>query len=359
LLEVNIKRKVPGFNLDVTFSVDGEMLGILGPSGSGKTMTLQCIAGLLRPDQGLIKLNNKVLFDSSEQVSLQAQARKVGFVFQNYALFPHLSTIENIAYGMRNCQRQEIFERVQTLIDKMKLEGLQNRYPRQLSAGQQQRVAIARALATEPEVLLLDEPFSALDSMVKKQLELEVMKLQQFYSGNIILVTHDLAEAYRLCSALAIYESGKVVQFDQKQKVISSPVNKQVARITRCTNFMDGIIAEIRDSSVWVMVPDLGINLKVVANDHRNMLVNQAVTIGVRPEYIRIAQGPGQNILLSPLDSVVESIATINCYFCLDTVSGGRYYLETIFPKSDAQLLSNGQKYYLYLPPEHITIISD
>ncbi len=358
MLEVKIKRALPGFDLDVAFSVDSEVLGILGPSGSGKTMTLQCIAGLIRPDQGLIRLNNRILFDSSKRMNLPSQVRKVGFVFQNYALFPHLTTFQNIAYGIQNYPKQEVKGRVETLIDKMKLNGLQKRYPKQLSAGQQQRVAIARALASEPEVLLLDEPFSALDSLVKEQLELEVMNLQQFYKGSIILVTHDLAEAYRLSSRLAVYESGRVAQCDQKSKVISSPVNRKVAELTRFTNLINGCITEIRDSSVRVMVPELGTNLEVAANGHEGLVVNQSVIIGIRPEYIQIAQGPSQNAFLSSLDRMVESVATLNCFFCLNTSSSCSHYLETIFPKSDTRLLSNGQPYYLYLPPEHLAIIT-
>jgi molybdate transport system ATP-binding protein len=272
-------------------------------------------------------------------------------------LFPHLTTVENIAYGIRNYPRQEVRECVETLINKMNLNGLQHRYPKQLSAGQQQRVSIARALAPEPELLLLDEPFSALDSLVKEQLELEVMNIQKFYRGNIILVTHNLTEAYRLSSKLAVFESGRVVQCDRKEKVISTPVNKKVARITRFTNLMEGFITEIKDSSVWVMVPDVKMNLKVAANGHENLAVNQPVTVGVRPEYVRMAQGPGQNTILSSLEYMVESIATTNCYFHLDTCFGESRRIETTFTKSDAQFLTNGEPYYLYLPPEDLAII--
>ena len=359
MLEVEIKRTLPGFSLDIAFSVNEEILGILGPSGSGKTMTLQCIAGLIQPDQGKIQLNDKVLFDSSERLNLPPQVRKIGLVFQNYALFPHLTSAENIAYGINNCSKEEVGERVETLINKMNLGGLQNRYPKQLSSGQQQRVAIARALAPEPEVLLLDEPFSALDSLVKEQLELELLNLQKFYRGHIILVTHNLTEAYRLSSKLAVYESGKIIQCDQKEKVISSPANKKVARITKYTNLMDGFITEIRDSSIWVMVPTLGTNLKVARNGHNGLAVDQHVTIGIRPEYVKMAQGLGQNAFLSSLDHTVESIATTNCYFYSYNNSGESYYLETIFMKSDAMHITDGQKYYLYFPSENLALITD
>ena len=130
MLKVELKRKLLDFNLDVAFSVDGETLGILGPSGSGKTMTLLCIAGLIRPDSGFIQLNDRVLLDSSHKVNLPSKARNVGLVFQNYALFPHLTAGENIAYGIRNRSRQEVSQRVQVLIEKMGLDGLQQRYPR-------------------------------------------------------------------------------------------------------------------------------------------------------------------------------------------------------------------------------------
>lgn len=359
LLKVEIKKNLPGFSLDVAFSVDGEILGILGPSGSGKTMTLQCIAGLIRPDNGFIKLNDRVLFDASRKVNLPPKVRNVGLVFQNYALFPHLSASENIAYGIRNRLRQEVSHRVQVLIDKMGLDGLQHRYPWQLSAGQQQRVAVARALAPEPEILLLDEPFSALDSLTKEQLETEIMDVRQFYKGNIILVTHDLAEAYRLSSRIAVYESGKVVQCDRKEKLISSPVNQKVARITRLRNFIDGIITDIKDKSVWVSVPELGANLRVAANGHKDLVVNQPITIGIRPEHIRAVASPGQNTFQGTLNSSVETLASINCYFRLKTKTTGSYYLEAAFPKSIVQSLSDGRNFYLYLPPEQVVIITD
>ena len=302
-------------------------------------MTLHCIAGLIRPDSGFIKLNDRVLFDSSRKVNLPSKARNVGFVFQNYALFPHLSASENIAYGIRNHSRQEVNHRVQVLIDKMGLDGLQHRYPQQLSAGQQQRVAVARALAPEPEILLLDEPFSALDSLTKEQLEMEIMDLRQFYKGNIILVTHDLAEAYRLSSRIAVYESGKIVQCDRKEKLISSPVNQKVARITRLRNFIDGVITDIKDKSIWVSVPELGANLRVAANGHKNLAVNQPVTIGVRSEHIRAVERPGQNTFQGTLKSSVETLTSINCYFHLETEKNGGYHLEAAFPKSISQLL--------------------
>jgi molybdate transport system ATP-binding protein len=359
LLEVQIKRTLPGFNLDVAFSVDGEILGVLGPSGSGKTMTLHCIAGLIRPDKGFIKLNDRVLFDSSQKINLPSKVRKVGIVFQNYALFPHLTAGENIAYGINHLSRQEVSQRVHDLIDKIGLSGLQNRYPGQLSAGQQQRVAVARAIAPEPEILLLDEPFSALDILIKEQLEMEIMDLRQFYKGNIILVTHDLAEAYRVSSRIAIYESGKVIQCDRKEKLISSPANQKVAKIMRLRNFIRGVVTDIEDKNIWVSIPELGGNIKVTANGYKNLVVNQPITIGVRPEHIRAVAYPGQNTFEGTLNSSVETLASISCYFHLKSETSGKCYLEAAFSKSMSQSLSDGHNFYLYLPPEQLVIIRD
>lgn len=359
MLKVEINRTLPGFKLDIAFSVNGEVLGILGPSGSGKTMTLLCIAGLLHPDSGFIQLNDRVLFDSTKKLNLPPKDRNVGFVFQNYALFPHLSAGKNIAYGIRNRSREEVNRRVHILIENMGLEGLQNRYPQQLSAGQQQRVAVARALAPEPDILLLDEPFSALDSLTKEQLEMQILDLRQFYKGHIILVTHDLAEAYRLSSRIAVYDAGKIAQYDLKEKLISSPVNQKVARITRFRNFMDGVITDIKDKQVWVTVPELGTNVKVAANGHKNLAINQSITIGVRSEHIQAVTAPGQNTLQGTLSSVVENLTSINCYFNLKTNKDSCYRIEAAFPRGAAPTLTDGLNYYLYLPPEQIVIITN
>ena len=359
MLTVEIKRSLPDFKLDAAFSVDGEVLGILGPSGSGKTMTLLCIAGLLQPDYGLIKLNDRVLFDSSGKVNLPPKARNIGFVFQNYALFPHLTAGNNIAYGIRHQSRDEVNHRVQVLIKNMELDGLQNRYPQQLSAGQQQRVAVARALAPEPEILLLDEPFSALDSLTKEQLEMQILELRQFYKGHIILVTHDLVEAYRLSSRIAVYDAGKIIQCDRKDKLLSSPVNQKVARMTRFKNFMDGVITSINDKQVGVNVPELGANLQVAANGHKNLTINQSITIGVRSEHVQAVAAAGQNILRGTLNSAIENLASINCYFDLKTNTNTNYCLEAAFPKSIAPTPADGTNFYLYLPPEQIVIITD
>ncbi len=300
--------------------MDQEILAILGPSGSGKTMTLQCIAGLVRPDEGYIKLNDKVLLDSSCKTCLPPRTRKVGFVFQNYALFPHLTVKENIAYGISELPRPEIESKVAQWLEKMNIAGLEKRYPRQLSAGQQQRVALARALATEPEILLLDEPFSALDTQVKERLELELMALQSYYQGNILLVTHNLAEGYKLASKIAVYESGHIIQCDNKSKVISSPSSRTVARLTGVRNLMRGTVNGVDGQTVSVQVPELGGIIKVTRADSKAYAAGQTVTIGIRPEFVHLVENPGENAFSCTADRIVESISQLECYLHVNAV---------------------------------------
>jgi molybdate transport system ATP-binding protein len=354
LLKVDIKRKLPGFSLAAAFSISQEILAILGPSGSGKTMTLQCIAGLLKPDEGNIELNGKVLFDSKKNINLPPQKRNIGFVFQNYALFPHLAVADNIAYGIRHLPSQDIKLRVTQLLEKMHIQALANRYPRQISSGQQQRVALARALAPEPEVLLLDEPFSALDAMRKEQLEFELLELQRSFKGNMLFVTHDLAQGYKLGSRIAVYESGRVIQFDNKANVMAAPASRTVAKLTGFRNLLNCTVVEVADSYVIIKCPELGQDLKVSVKYPLNLAVNRQVTVGVRPEFICLAGSPGENTVSLKVSRIVENVVNITYYF--ELTNDKNYHLEVLLPKSES-LPKDGQTCYLYFPPGHLVII--
>ncbi len=359
MLEVRIRKNLPGFNLDVAFAVNQEILAVIGPSGSGKTMTMLCIAGLIPPDEGYIKLNSKVLYDSDSDINLPPQQRRVGFVFQNYALFPHLTVRDNIAFGIRHLSRQDVEEKVGQLLDKMHIQELGHRYPRQLSAGQQQRVALGRALAPEPDVLLMDEPFSALDTHVKERLERELLNLQQFYQGNILFVTHDLSEGYKLSSKIAVYESGRILQCESKQQVIAAPANRTVARLTGVRNLIAGSVAEIEGSSVWVAVPGLGGRLRVAARDAAQPAIGQQVTVGIRAEYVQVADHPDENTFPGKVSQAVEGVSSINYCFRLQGDTAAGYDLEASLSKSEAPPISSGQSCYLRLPPDRLCIIRD
>jgi molybdate transport system permease protein len=236
-LEVSIEKNVAGFQLSVAFVAEGAPLGVLGPSGSGKTMGLRAIAGLETPDRGRIVLQGRVLFDSERGINLPARERRVGLLFQNYALFPHLTVAENIAFGLRHLEEAERKRRVTEQLAAAHLSGFSDRYPATLSGGEQQRVALARALAIEPEALLLDEPFSALDTHLRSALERQLRETLQRYRGATLFVSHNLEEAYRVCENLAVLSSGSVAAYGPKEEIFRHPPTLEVARVTGCKNF--------------------------------------------------------------------------------------------------------------------------
>src|ERR1700680_4766951 len=259
-LEVAIEKQVSEFRLAVEFTADGAPLGLLGPSGSGKTMTLRAIAGLETPDRGRIVLDGRVLFDSGRRLNAPARERKIGLLFQNYELFPHLTVAENIAFGLHRLPESERGRRVAQQLSAAHLDDLANRYPASLSGGEQQRVALARALAVEPAALLLDEPFSALDTHLRGALERQLRETLETYRGSTLFVSHNLEEAYRVCEELVVLARGTVAARGPKEEIFRQPPTLEVARLTGCKNFSrarrtaDGLI-EALDWGCVLRVP--------------------------------------------------------------------------------------------------------
>ncbi len=236
-LDVAIEKNVGAFRLAVEFSADGAPLGLLGPSGSGKTMVLRAIAGLEMPDRGRIVLDGRVLFDSEKRINVPARERRVGLLFQNYALFPHLTVAKNIAFGLRGITETETKQRVGKQIAAAHLDGLEERFPATLSGGEQQRVALARALAIDPAALLLDEPFSALDTHLRGALERQLREMLATYNGSTVFVSHNLEEAYRVCEKIVVLVDGRVAAQGPKEEIFRHPPTLEVARVTGCKNF--------------------------------------------------------------------------------------------------------------------------
>jgi len=358
MLKAVIKRSLPGFRLDVELTTNHDILAVLGPSGSGKTMTLQCIAGLSRPDEGHIELNGRVLFDSARGISVSPGERKVGFVFQNYALFPHLNVLDNIAYGIRNLPRAEAAEKIKKLLDLLHLETLGERLPRQLSAGQQQRVAIARALAPDPEILLMDEPFSALDTQLRERLELELLSLFAGFDGSIIIVTHDLVEGFKMGSKIAVFHAGSIAQCGSKERVFGEPVNRNVARLTGVRNQMEGEVRRGTDGYAWVYIPAWEAEVKVAM---RRLVVSQGqqVVVGIRPEYIELAKTPGENTFPATILQVVESIASISYRFHVQSDVESRHFLNATISKCETRCMEVGEVCLLRLPPNQLILMGE
>ncbi|CAM2078187.1 MAG: sulfate/molybdate ABC transporter ATP-binding protein [uncultured Clostridium sp.] len=235
-LHIDITKSLSSFNLDVSMESKGGIIGFLGASGSGKSMTLKCIAGLEKPSKGKIVINDKVLFDSEEKINVKTRDRKVGFLFQNYALFPHMTIKDNIEIGLDKISKEEKSKLSANYIKKFGLEGLESRYPWQLSGGQQQRVALARALITSPDILLLDEPFSALDNHLRASMERELVEILKDYEGTVVFVTHDIAEVYRVCDKIIVFDGGKAKDIRDKNKLFEAPQSLAEAKLTGCKN---------------------------------------------------------------------------------------------------------------------------
>ena len=238
-LEVNITKKLDGFTLHANFAARSTATAILGASGCGKSMTLRCIAGIVKPDAGRIVLGGRVLFDSAQHIDLPPQQRGVGLLFQNYALFPNMTVEQNILCGLKAEKDKAARKaRCEEMLRAMRLEELASRRPAELSGGQQQRTALARILVGKPKILMLDEPFSALDSYLREEVEGEVGALLAGFSGTALLVTHNRDEAYRLCKEMIVLNEGQVLRAGTTKAVFADPQSIAAARLTGCKNIL-------------------------------------------------------------------------------------------------------------------------
>ncbi|MDB9307216.1 molybdate ABC transporter permease subunit [Aphanizomenon sp. CS-733/32] len=280
-LFLDIEKRLANFHLQVTLNTDNQPLGLLGGSGAGKSMILRCIAGIETPNKGQIVLNNRVLFDSEKKIDLPIHQRRIGFLFQNYALFPHITVAENIAFGIP--KSVNVKEEVEKQLITMQLQGFGDRYPHQLSGGQQQRVALARALASKPEALLLDEPFSALDTHLRSQLEQQVTEILDDYSGVTLFVTHNMEEAYRLCPNLLVLGQGKEAHYGSKYEIFQHPASINVAQLTGCKNFSRASIL----SPQRIEAIDWDCTLQV-----REKIPSQLSHVGIRAHHLIFTKDP-------------------------------------------------------------------
>lgn len=305
------------FTLDVSFEIDRELTVLFGHSGSGKSLTLQCIAGLIKPDSGKVIAGEKVFFDSLKKINLSPQARKLGYVFQEYTLFPHLTVAENIAFGLNGLSKEGKNNKVNEMIELMRLDGLGDNYPHQISGGQQQRTAFARALITNPEILLLDEPFSALDVPVREKLRMDLLKIKDKFMLPIILVTHDSEETYQLADKVAVYDNGKILQIGTKDEVFYRPKNRWVARFVGTKNIFKGRIIRIEDSEAEVKTDSISVKMPSM----KWFVLGKEIEFCIRPENIMIIK-PGKDLSDNLKENVFEGeVVGESC-------RGTTYYLD-------------------------------
>ncbi|MDO5491821.1 MAG: ATP-binding cassette domain-containing protein [Bacillota bacterium] len=277
-IAVEINRTLGDFTLDIRFESEAERIGILGASGCGKSLTLKSIAGIEKPDSGRISLDGKVFFDSAAKINVKPQKRNVGYMFQNYALFPTMTVADNIAAGLHAPGRrtglrrrstgtfagageeaEPVKQRVAEMIKRFHLQGLEKHLPEQLSGGQQQRVALARIMACRPDLIMLDEPFSALDQHLKERLQHEMLEMLEDYHGQVIMVSHSRDEIYRFSEELIILDGGKAMATGQTKRLFNDPGNTAVARMTGCKN----ITPAIRVDAHHLRLPEWGADLRL------------------------------------------------------------------------------------------------
>lgn len=292
MLSIHIQKRLEAFQLDLALDAPAEKIVVLfGASGAGKSLTLAAIAGFLTPDTGRIALNDRVLFDGARGIRLAPQERRIGMVRQDLALFPHLNVASNIAYGMQG-SRADKEKRVHALLALVHLQEFAARMPSELSGGQQQRVALARALAIEPSLLLLDEPFSALDRETRVELRRELQDLQRRFKIGMLFVTHDLGEAALLADRMAVVENGHILQYDTPNQILRAPLNTRVAQIIGVKNILPATVVDGETLRVGE------IELKA---DSRGFERGAGVMLCLRPERVMLVRREGPSRALPNL----------------------------------------------------------
>lgn len=371
-LSVNIKKRFSTFTLDVNIEAGNETLGFLGASGCGKSLTMRCIAGIETPDEGKIVVNGKTFFDREAgkrpTVNLTPQQRKTALLFQNYQLFPNLTVAENVAAGIhRKTPKEERDALVNAELKRFGLEGFGKRYPSQLSGGQQQRVALARMLAAKPDILMLDEPFSALDAHLKGVLEQNLSSLFESFQGTVLYVSHDIDEALRFCDRIAVVERGHVMEVDTGSELVNSPHSSAGIKLSGCKNATPAC----KTDEQTVFLPAWGISVqtgKPVAED--------VTCLGVRAFFLEQASQPGPNtyrvrvvrtsdsrfdrsVLLEFLDRAAKADRAIS-----QTENEMAYLEQHLFWRVDKlkvpenELPIRGQELLIRIPTEKIYLVS-
>lgn len=304
---VDFKKQFPDRSMDIKFASDSGITVFFGRSGAGKSVTLRCIAGLVEPDNGEIVVGGKVYFSSEKKINLAPQNRKTGYVFQTYALFPHLTVSENLLIVMNSPANQANRQKVRDLLSEVGIAELENRYPGGLSGGEQQRVALARALARDPEVLLLDEPFSAVDVPGRDRLRLLLKKVQRQRNIPAILVTHQSFEAFSMADNIVVMNKGSVEQIGSPQDVFYRPITITTARLVGAKNIFQGLVEAVDDQSVFIKHGDLIFEAQKQSGD---ISPGNQVHWCIRPEAVMVLREdrPGFNYRENRIEGFITEI---------------------------------------------------
>lgn len=346
-IQVDIHKNIGSFTLNLQIDSSAKRIGILGASGSGKSMTLRGIAGIETLDSGSIVVNDRVLYDSDSRINLKAQQRNVGYMFQNYALFPTMTVEENIGIALK-CGREERTARVSEMIKKFNLNGFEKRIPSELSGGQQQRVALARIMVYKPELILLDEPFSALDLYLRDRMQHEMMAMLDDYDGQVIMVSHSRDELYRFSQELYVIRNGEVITSGETRDVFTNPGRVEAAKLTGCKNLSD---VEILDSHT-IRATEWGADITL-----KREIPEGTKVVGYRAHWFEPVWGePCENCIQVEFDRIDELPFEKNYY--MRPVHGSSNPISWIVQGEQARLVEErGVPAYLKLNEEHIMLL--
>lgn len=338
---VDIEKNLDGFRLNMQLEADNIPIALLGASGSGKSMTLRCIAGVEKPDHGKIVIDGQCVFDSEKKINIPPQERGTGLLFQNYALFPTMTVRQNIMCGARRSRK---YTCVDALIRQFGLENLDKRLPSELSGGQQQRVALARILASQPRILMLDEPFSALDAFLRWQVEQQMSEVIESFPGTTILVSHNREEAYRLCQKIAVVQDGKTHGLREKRELFCHPQTQAAAHLVGMENVLDA--QQQSDGTIYVPAWNISFTPKSTVPNVRAVSVPaQAFTLEEPPSEYLTVNGCITRIMHGPTDAIV-----------LITPQQGRGVLHW---RTCDTSLQRDQSIRLYLPLDQIHLLTE
>lgn len=340
---IKIKKRLGSFELNIDLETDNRRIGILGESGAGKSMLLKCIAGIVTPDEGIISIDGRILYSSHEHINLKPQKRKAGYMFQNYALFPNMTVEENIAVVLKKSSRKK---RVYELIEQFSLNGAEKKRPNELSGGQQQRAALARLMASEPEIIMLDEAFSALDAHLKERLQLNMLDFISSYGGIVIDVAHDRDEIYKIADYSAVIHNGKISSQGNAHELFENPRTAAAARLTGCRNISPvRIIGKRR-----LYACDWGCELDTECDIPDNI-----TAVGIRAH--DIYEGCGENSLVLSGFSVLEEPFEVT-YILRPSCGKGEIWWK-IHRSSRDGLFKNGFPKTVVLPKEKLLLLCE
>ncbi|HWE49772.1 MAG TPA: ABC transporter ATP-binding protein [Bryobacteraceae bacterium] len=302
-----------GFYLDVAFEATSGVTILYGPSGSGKTLTLDSIAGFVRPDAGRILLDDRILFDGASGVNLTPQRRSCGYVFQNHALFPNMTLRENLAFAGEGLARLERHRRIAEQLEKFKLTGVAGRYPRELSGGQKQRGSIARALMADPRIVLLDEPATGMDAVLRADLHELIRDLRSSLQVPVIVVTHDPEDTFALADRVLVYDAGKIIHSGTPADLLSNPGTVRVARLLGGFDIFDADVIALDPGRQTSRLRLLG---QEMDGPHlRGCFKGDRIAVCIRPEELRLAAKPGDNRIRAELQRTVERAQSVRADF--------------------------------------------